>query len=105
MKETDFVRSWRNRQLAYNDLLLALDSDAQPPPAIGDQLEGALAAFGAVINEIQQHYWVSITQFERFAVHNPANRTHQSPAQRFTGADPSSDTQQADSICGGCRPS
>jgi hypothetical protein len=71
--DTAFVRDWRNRRLAHSDLQLALDSGAQPLPAVSrDQMERALAALRAVMNEIQIHYWGSPTEFEEFVARSDA---------------------------------
>jgi len=71
--ETAFIRDWRNRRLAHNDLQLALDSGSQPLPDVShDQMERALAALRAVMNEIQLHYWDSTTDYEFCVAHTDA---------------------------------
>jgi hypothetical protein len=71
--ETAFVRDWRNRHLAHRDLQLALDSGAQPLPAVShDQMERALAALRSVMNEIQLQYWDSTTAYEFFVARSDA---------------------------------
>lgn len=60
-----FARDLRNRRLAHQDLQLALDSGAEPLPGVSRaQMEEALAAMRAVLNEIEGHYWNSSTAFE-----------------------------------------
>ena len=60
-----FARDWRNRRIAHSDLKLVLDQGAEPlAPASKTQVQGALAAVAAVLNNLSNTYLDSTTMFD-----------------------------------------
>ncbi len=61
-----FVRDWRNRKLAHDDLDLALNRSAEPiEPGTREQVDRSLAAVAKTLNGIEQHYLRSEVRYER----------------------------------------
>ncbi len=57
VEKTTFARDWRNRHIAHRDLRLALQDRAEPlEPGSRADVKEALAAVGAVLRRICQHY-------------------------------------------------
>ena len=66
---SSFSRDWRNRRLAHNDLLLALNVGVKPLPGVSrEKIEATLLAFRSVLNIISQKYWQSETYYEDLIV-------------------------------------
>jgi len=64
---SSFARDWRNRKLAHIDLELALETGVEPLAGVSrEKIEGALAAFRAVLNKLATIYWESETAYEHF---------------------------------------
>ena len=56
---------WRNKRLAHRDLDVALATTADPLPGISRaDIETALAAFRALLNKIEEHYWDSEVYYQ-----------------------------------------
>lgn len=67
---SSFSRDWRNRRLAHNDLMLALNVGVKPLPGISrEKIEKSLSAFRDVLNAISIKYWESTNFYEDLIVH------------------------------------
>jgi len=63
--ETAFCRDWRNRRIAHNDLLLALQQPTRPlADASRLQVKTALLSLTAVLNALCGHYSDSEIRFD-----------------------------------------
>jgi AbiU2 len=73
IKETEFCRDWRNRHIAHRDLKLALEQPTTPlKTGSRAQVNSALNAIAAVLNNICKHYFKAETRFDITARHNSA---------------------------------
>lgn len=62
-------RVWRNKRLAHRDLAVALATVADPLAGISrDDVEVALAAFRALLNKLERHYWDSEVYYHGLGV-------------------------------------
>lgn len=58
-------RTWRNKRLAHRDLAVALATVDDPLEGISRaDIEVALAAFRALLNRLERHYWDSETYYD-----------------------------------------
>jgi hypothetical protein len=65
-----FCRDWRNRHIAHQDLLLALEQDAKPlEEASRQKVREALKALESVLNAVSAHYLDSQTSFKFYSAH------------------------------------
>lgn len=72
--KSEFARDWRNRRLAHQDLLLALqDGKASPLKAPQkEKVKAALAALDDVLNATERHYHKGGCDFDAIAAHKGA---------------------------------
>jgi hypothetical protein len=65
--KTEFARDWRNRRIAHADLALAMKEGAKPlAQASRQDVEGALAAVGNVLNQLESYYKHGTVYFKPF---------------------------------------